>query len=220
MKHIVFIFALLVAIAPAKAQTTNTNCTVIGNQISCQSTTQTAPPFAPLYVPPPTPQTPLVTPQMAMLIAERNRAAAEAMRRDVERFIAEMSSHDAWVSVKSGNSYHVRMSGDHIYFIRIVPPGASWSSNTECAPAPSPGTWACTDYLQATRWAGQEEITLPGRGRKTCLFETHSTLSAVSLDRITGEADNFGPKDIDWGKCKAKKVERMSFTFIPRGPQQ
>ncbi|MBZ5502347.1 MAG: hypothetical protein LAN59_08905 [Acidobacteriia bacterium] len=215
MKHIVFIFALLVVIAPAKAQTTNTNCTVIGNQISCQSTTQTAPPFAPLYVPPPTPQTPLVTPQVAMLIAERNRAAAEAMRRDVDRFTAELSSHDAWVSVKSGNSYHVRMSDDHIYIFRIVPPGANWSGSMECAPGTSPGIWDCLDYLNVSRFSEQQMF----RKNKTCSLKTHAILSTVSLERIVGESEDFGPKDIDWGKCKVKKVERNAFTFIPRTAQ-
>jgi hypothetical protein len=42
----------------------------------------------------------------------------------------------------------------------------------------------------------------------------------VSLDRITGEVDDFNYKDIDWRKCKVKKVERKSFTWIPRQTQQ
>lgn len=212
MKGIVFIFALLVAIVPAMAQTTNTDCRVIGNQISCQYQTQTMP-LPALQIRPPAP---LLTPEMVALIVERNRAAAEAMRRDVERFTAELSSHDAWVNLKSGNSSHVRMSGDRIYFIKITPPGVSWSSSTECAPAQSPGTWNCIVYSNLSRFAEPQVF----RSNKICLLETHETLSTVSLDRITGESDVFAFKDIDWGKCKIKKVERRFFTLIPRGPQQ
>lgn len=195
--------AVLLATVRAKAQTTNTNCQVIGNQISCQSQTTPAP-------------APLVSPEMAALLVERNRAAAEAMRRDVERFTAELSSHDAWVNLKSGNSFHVRMSGDRIYLMRIVPPGASWSRNSECAPAQSPGTWNCITYTNVSRFAEPQMF----RSNKTCLLETRATLSAVSLDRITGEIDTFVGKDVDWRKCKVKKVERTFFTLIPRGAQQ
>jgi len=207
--------AFLVATVPAKAQTTNTDCQVIGNQISCRSSTQTAPPFAPIFVPPASPQAPLLTPQLAALAAERNRAAAEARGRDVERFTAELSSHDAWVNLKTGNSSHVRMSGDRIYVRRIVPPGESWSSNMECVPAPSPpGTWNCINYLSVSRWRDWV------MQMQTCVLETSGKLTAVSLERMTGESDTFRPKDVNWGKCKVKKVERMSFTWIPRGTQR
>ncbi len=146
--------------------------------------------------------------RLEALEAAANARAAEAMRRDVKRFTGELSSYNACVSVKTGNSYHVRMSGDHVYLRRIVPPGASWSVNEECVPAQTPGSWSCTNYLNASR------------RNKTCLLESHGTLSAVSLDRITGEGDGFGPKDIDWRKCTIKKTTRVSFTLIPRGSQQ
>ncbi len=216
MKRIMFISALLIATIPAKAQSTNTNCQVNGNQITCQSQSQTAPPFAPIFIPPPTTPKPLLTPEMAALIAERNRAAAEARSRDVERFTAELSSHDAWVSVKTGSSFHVRMSGDHIYVMSIVPPGESWSSNKECMPAQSPGTWSCTTYTNVSRTG----IGWSGHMTQSCVLETKATLSLVSLDRITGEADNFTTRDIDWRKCKVKKVQRGSFTWIPRETRQ
>jgi hypothetical protein len=213
MKTILALVAALLISASAQAQTTNTDCTVVGNQIHCRSNTQTAPPFAPLYIPPPAPQTPLLTPQMAMLIAERNRAAAEARSRDVERFTGELSSRDAWVSLKTGNSNHVRMSGDRIYVRSIVPPGASWSHNMECVPAQSPpGTWSCTIYSNVSR----EVVRFSGFGIQNCTLETKATLSLVSLDRITGEAEGFGLKDVNWRKCKVKKVARGSFTWIPR----
>lgn len=217
MRILALALVLCTSCACAIAQTTNTDCQVIGNQISCRSRTTSSPPFAPVVNPPATAPAPLLTPGMATLIAERNRAAAEAMRRDVERFTAELSSHDAWVSLKTGNSYHVRMSGDRIYLMRIVPPGESWSLNIECSPAQSPpGTWSCITYTNVRRFTETQMF----RRNKICLLETKATLSAVSLDRITGESDTFGPKDVDWGKCKVKKVSRALLTLIPRGLQQ
>jgi hypothetical protein len=210
-KPLALLAALLVITVSAKAQTTNTDCQVIGNQISCRSQTSPAPSIVRTVNPPVA--APLLTPQMAMLIAERNRAAAEAMRGDVARFTTELSSRDAWVSIKTGSSFHIRMSGDRFYVRSIVPPGESWSRNTECVPAQSLGTWNCTTYSNVTRFGAFGSS-------QSCTLETSATLSLVSLDRITGESDDFTIRDIDWRKCKVKKVQRASFTLIPRGTQQ
>jgi len=216
MRTLALALVLCTSCACAIAQTTNTDCQVIGNQITCQSRSISAPPFAPIFVPPVRPATPLLTPEMTALIVERNRIAAEAMRRDVDRFTAELSSHDAWTDIKTGISSHVRMSGDRIYLTAIVPPGALWSATKECVPAESPGIWNCIRYLHVWRWRDW------GARWQYCTLEMKGSLTSVFLDRITGEGEGFesAEKAIDWKKCKVKKVSRVPFTLIPRGPQQ
>lgn len=195
--------------ASSKAQTTN--CQVTGNQIICQ--TSQPPPL--VTVPPPTPAQPLLTPEMLSLIAERNRIASEARQREVERFTAELSSHDAWTSIKAGSSYHVRMTGDRVYLVGIPPVGANWSSNVECVPGKTAGTWDCKRYVHLLRFA-QEQMF---RKNKSCLLEANATLNSVTRDRIEITADSFSPKDVDWGQCKVKKTSSASDVLIPRDPK-